>query len=263
MRAFRLAYDGRPYRGYQRQPDVPTVEDALFDALRTLDICDDAPASYSAAGRTDAGVSAIAQTVAFECPQWCSPPALNAELPRNIWAWASTAVPSDFHAGLAAKRRTYTYHLYAPSADDAAAREAASRLAGEHDFQNLTPDETGTVRRLDIGIDRDGDFLVITVSAGGFARQLVRRTVSLLEDIATGERELQAVDRVLGDADIAGPAGVGPAPAHPLLLSAVEYSVDFTVDETARADARAWFEERRVERITRGRVAASVRDGIG
>ena len=61
MRAFRVAYDGRPYSGFQRQPDVPTVEDTLLDALRALGVFEgsDVPPGYAAAGRTDAGVSAL------------------------------------------------------------------------------------------------------------------------------------------------------------------------------------------------------------
>jgi tRNA pseudouridine38-40 synthase len=52
--AFRIAYDGQPYRGFQRQPDVPTVEDALLGALRDLDVLPadaDTPPGSAAAGR--------------------------------------------------------------------------------------------------------------------------------------------------------------------------------------------------------------------
>jgi len=52
--AFRIAYDGQPYRGFQCQPDVPTVEDALLGTLRDLDVLPadaDAPPGYAAAGR--------------------------------------------------------------------------------------------------------------------------------------------------------------------------------------------------------------------
>src|SRR6056297_1923774 len=98
MRAFRVAYDGRPYHGFQRQPDVPTVENTLFDALAALGVADGKPAGYAAAGRTDAGVSALAQTVAFACPDWLSPAALNSELPATIRAWASADAEPDFHA---------------------------------------------------------------------------------------------------------------------------------------------------------------------
>jgi tRNA pseudouridine38-40 synthase len=167
MRAFRLAYDGRPYRGFQRQPDVPTVEEAFLAALDELDVIGrdaDVPAGYSAAGRTDAGVSALAQTVAFECPDWCTPRALNGGLPDAIRAWASADVPKGFHATHDAVRREYTYFLPAPGADLAAARTAGDRLSDEHDFHNLTPDDRGTVRELSITIELREGLLELTVA---------------------------------------------------------------------------------------------------
>ncbi len=263
MRAFRLAYDGRPYHGFQRQPDVPTIEDALFDALRALDVCTNEPTNYSAAGRTDAGVSAVAQTVAFDCPDWCTPRALNPELPRSVWTWASADVPAGFHAGLSPTRREYTYHLYAPDADDALAAEAADELSGEHNFHNLTPDESGTVRRLEIDLTREGPYLDLTVTGDGFARQLVRRVVTLVHEITVGTRPLDAVERVLSDVPLDGPDGVAPAPPYPLVLTAVDYDREFSIDNDARRDAREWFETRRIEQATRSRVAGTVTNQLG
>ena len=100
MRVYRVAYDGRPYNGFQRQPTVPTVEGHLLAALGRLGVTDgrsDPPTGYAAAGRTDAGVSALAQTVAFEAPDWLTPAAFNSELPAGIRAWASAAVTAEFH----------------------------------------------------------------------------------------------------------------------------------------------------------------------
>jgi tRNA pseudouridine38-40 synthase len=268
IRAFRIAYDGTEYNGFQRQPDVPTVEDTLFDALRALDVLTgdaDAPPGYAAAGRTDAGVSALAQTVAFECPAWLTPAAFNGELPASVRAWASAEVPDGFHATHDAASRTYRYHLHAPEAmiDEARVRDALDRLRGEHDFHNLTPDETGTVRDLSATVDRDGDFLVCAFTADGFARQLVRRLVTLLAEIGRGERDPGAVERVLAPDPLPGPAGVGPAPPAPLVLVAVAYpGVEFTVDEGAAASTRAVFTERRVEHVTRARVLDDVVDGV-
>ncbi|MFB6121525.1 MAG: tRNA pseudouridine(38-40) synthase TruA [Halobacteriaceae archaeon] len=262
MTAFRLAYDGRPYNGFQRQPDVPTVEDRLFAACRALDVCADEPRNYTAAGRTDRGVSALAQTVAFDCPDWLSPSALNSHLPSSIRAWARADPPAGFHATHHARRRTYEYHLYAPAADPDRARAALDRLAGGHDFHNLTPDETGTVRSLTTDCRADGDFLVVTVSAGGFARELVRRVVSLVGAVAAGESEVTRVDRVLGETPISGPEGVAAAPPEPLVLTDVTYDVDFAVDEDALADAHELFERRFAAAATGARVAATIRDGL-
>ena len=261
-RAYRLAYDGRPFRGFQRQPDVGTVEGALFAGLEALDLADGVPAGYSAAGRTDAGVSALAQTVAFEAPEWATPRAINAELPGSIRAWARADVEAPFDAMREATHRVYVYYLYAPGADLDRATSAAERLGGEHDFHNLTPDDRGTVRRLDLAVDPEGDYLVVTAGANGFPRQLVRRLVSLVGSVATGGAGLDRIDRVLGPDPVDGPEGVAPAPASPLLLSRVEYPVEFVPDAEAAADARERFAARRTDLRTRARVAGAVVDGL-
>jgi len=265
MRAFRVAYDGAPYHGFQRQPDVPTVEGKLFVALARLDIHDpeeSKPAGYSAAGRTDAGVSALAQTIAIECPEWCSAAALNGELPDTIRAWAAADVPAAFHAGLAAKRRTYVYHLHAPDLEDDRLGEAISRLAGEHDFHNLTPDDDGTVRDVAIDAVRDGDFVTLTVAADGFPRQLVRRVVALLAEVGAGDRPLAAIDRLLGPEAVDGTDGVAPAPANALALADVTYDVGFSVDRDAARAARRVFETSRAEHLAQARVAGTIVDGL-
>ena len=261
MRAFRVAYDGTGYRGYQRQPHDDTVEDTLFEALSNLGVefADGAPVGYAAAGRTDAGVSARAQTVAFEAPEWLRPRALNGELPADVRAWADADVPASFHATHDAVERTYRYFLYAPNVDVGRFASVAARLSAEHDFHNLTPDETGTERDLSVSVERDGPFVVVDCRAGGFARELVRRVVTLLEAVATGDREAAFLDRVLSSERLSGPDGIAPAPPEPLVLLDVRYpGVEFTVDETAAESAREVFGCRRRERLAGARVAETL-----
>jgi tRNA pseudouridine38-40 synthase len=145
------------------------------------------------------GVSAVAQTVAFDCPEWCTPRALNGQLPADVRAWASAEAPPRFHATHDATRRAYTYHLYAPPSRfaDGRARDTLDALSGEHDFHNLTTDDEGTVRTLETGVDRDGEFLVISVAAGGFPRHLVRRLVALVRAVGSGSTPPEKVDRAL------------------------------------------------------------------
>lgn len=265
MRAFRIAYDGRPFHGFQRQPDVETVADAILDALLDIGVAFErgTPPGYAAAGRTDAGVSALAQTVAFEAPEWLTPAAFNSELPADVRAWAAADAPPDFHATHDATERGYTYHLYAPEAALPRARKAAAALAGEHDFHNLTPDETGTVRDLAASVERDGAFLVCRFRADGFVRQLVRRLVTVLASVATGNRDLDRVERVLSPEPLEGPDGVAPAPPYPLVLTDVVYpELSFEVDEDAAASAREVFDQRQREWAARARVASTIRDGI-
>ncbi|MFQ3319750.1 MAG: tRNA pseudouridine38-40 synthase [Natronomonas sp.] len=268
MRAFQLAYDGTGYRGFQRQPHGETVEDTLFDALAALDVelVDGVPPGYAAAGRTDAGVSARAQTVAFEAPAWLTPRAFNGELPADIRAWAYDDA-DEFHATYDATERAYRYFRYGPGSELDADRAAAAceQLSGAHDFHNFTPDETGTERDLSASVERDEAFLVFEFRAGGFARQLVRRLVSAIVAVASDERDLSFLDRALADAPLTGGDGIAPAAPEPLVLLDVRYpGLDFTVDETAAASARAVFDRRRRERLAGARVAGTlVPDGDG
>jgi len=258
MRAFRLAYDGTRYRGFQRQPHGDTVEDELFAALRALDaFSGEKPEGYAAAGRTDAGVSARAQTVGFESPEWLTPRALNAELPDSVRAWAFADAPDGFHATHHAQYREYVYHLHAPAVDDDRAREAARRLSGLHDFHNLTTDSKNTERDVSLSLERENEYLVVTARAGGFPRGLVRRLVALLRDIAAGG-SFDRLSRVLSPEPLDGPLGVPAAPAHPLVLADVGYDLDFEVDDRAAANCREVFESLAVERRTRARVADSL-----
>lgn len=257
MRAYRLAYDGQPYHGFQRQPDVDTVENRLLAALAALGVTDgDVPPGYAAAGRTDAGVSALAQTVAFEAPDWLTPRALNSELPDSIRAWASADVPEAFHATHHAESREYTYFLHADGVSEALARQALDGLAGDHDFHNLTPEASGTNRRLHTDLDCDDSFFVVRFRADGFPRQFVRRAVALVADIARGERDPSALDRVLGPEPLSGPDGVGPARPEPLVMTDVSYSdIEFTKDERAARRARQRFVTLYRQRAAGARVA--------
>jgi len=278
MRAFRLAYDGRPFYGFQRQPSVPTVEGALFDGLRALSVMPpaaDKPTGYAAAGRTDAGVSALAQTVAFECPEWLSPRALNSELPATIRAWASTDVADDFHATHDPTRREYVYHLYAPrevdddgrtldgrpTIDDDRAADAVDALSGRHDFYNLTPADTGTERDLTATLDRDGDVLGFTIAAGGFPRHFVRRFVAVVQAVAGGTKSLSWIESLLGE------EAVDPRPQtaspEPLVLSAVDYpGVDFECDPHAAASGVDAFGERALDAFVGHRLSTTLAEHL-
>lgn len=267
MRAYRLAYDGRPFYGYQRQPDVPTVENTLFAGLAAIDVigsADEVPPNYAAAGRTDAGVSAVAQTIAFEAPAWCTPAAVNAELPGSVRAWAAADVGEGFHPTRDATRRTYVYHLHAPDADDEAAATAAATLSGEHDFHNLTSDEHRTVRDVSASVERAGEFLAVEVTAGGFPRGFVRRFVGVLSQVAVeGEPPNARAEEVLGEESLQGGRGVPRLPPEPLVLTEVDYpGMTFETDEQAVTSAREVFADHRVDGLERVRVADTVLSGL-
>ena len=262
-RAFRVAYDGREYAGFQRQPHATTVEGTLLRALAEHGVLDRGdgpthatPPEYAAAGRTDAGVSAVAQTVAFAAPDWLTPRAFNGRLPGSVRVWAAADVPDGLHATRDAVRRTYRYYLYAPAhgdeeadldraVDDDRVRDALDRLSGEHDFHNLTSDEAGTVRDLTATATREGDLIVVEVTAGGFPRALVRRLVAAARAVGRGAADPALIDRLLAPEPVPGELGVGPAPPEPLVLWDVSYEdVTFEVDSKAAESARVAFGER-------------------
>jgi tRNA pseudouridine38-40 synthase len=272
-RAYRVAYDGTGYRGFQRQPDADTVEDALLDALCRLDVLDapdpadasrETPPGWAAAGRTDRGVSAVAQTVAFDAPDWLTPRAFCGELPGDVRVYASADAPADFHATHDARERRYDYHLHAPEADDDAVAAVCDRLSGQVDLHNLSADSRGAVTRRDLALSatRDGAYIRLRARADGFPREAVRRIASLVASVGAGERALAFVDRILGDEPLEGPDGIPAAPPEPLVLVGVDYpDLEFRIDHEAAATAWTVFERRRVERTTGARVAEQLRRG--
>src|SRR5690606_34164637 len=116
IRRFRLdlAYDGRPYTGWQSQPGGGAVQDAVERVLSA--ICP-AVVSVQASGRTDAGVSATGQVAHFDTPAdwrmdggaWMR--ALNTKLPPTVRAMRCLEVPPSFHARFSAIEKTYEYAI--------------------------------------------------------------------------------------------------------------------------------------------------------
>lgn len=255
-RAFRIAYDGTAYHGYQRQPGVPTVEDAILDAFDELDV-DPLTAGYAAAGRTDAGVSAVAQTIALSVPHWLGPRALSGRLPDDVRAWASADVDPTFHPRYDASVRCYTYFLPVDDFDLERARHAANTIVGVHDFSDLSAATDRTTRELShLELHHDGDCIRITARAPAFVHQQVRRIASLLDLVGTGERSLTDVDRLIDpDTTVQGPDGIPPAPPGPLALTTVKYDdVTFARVTDAVEDAASRFYHRAIQ--LRGRAAA-------
>lgn len=261
--AYRLAYDGRSFHGFQRQPDVPTVEGALMKVLTDLGVVEAAetPPGYAAGGRTDAGVSATGQTVAFEAPDWLDPSVLSRALPDEVHVWSRAEAPPTFHATHDAVYRRYTYHLWAADLDEASVRRAIGTLSGYHDFHNLTPEETSTRRVVHLSVERDDRWLVISAIAPGFAHHLLRRIVAAVGAVGGGEAPLRRIGRLLSAEKIPGHLNVGPAAPEPLVLRRVHYdSIDFETDPEADEAMRAWLDEIVTAASTRARQFGDVRD---
>ncbi len=211
--ALRLLYDGRAFRGFQRQPGLPTVQAAVEDALATVGV----RAQLDVAGRTDAGVSALDQVVSFSARAELDPAvlraAVNAATPEALVCLEAARVPEQFHARASATGRRYVYLVGTPPPpelapwcwvlpdergfpgvgarplDVAAMRAALAHAVGLHDFIGFARpgDQRGSVReltRVEVVESARAPLVAVVLEGRGFLRAMVRNLVGTA--VATG-----------------------------------------------------------------------------
>jgi tRNA pseudouridine38-40 synthase len=234
MRTIRLtvAYDGSGYAGWQLQPRGPSIQGELERAVQAV------TGSHSrvvGAGRTDAGVHAIAQVAHFhtasDLPAARFVSALNHFLPPHIAVRAAADAPEGFHARRDAIGRCYRYLIWNrpgrnPLLRDRALfwdeeldvdrmRAAARHLLGEHDFSALHA--TGSEPRstvCEVGrveLQRRGSLVIVEVEADRFLRHMVRIMVGTLLDVGSGKRAPEGIPELLAsrNSQRAGPVVAG------------------------------------------------------
>lgn len=247
MRTLKLttAYDGTAYAGWQRQENAPTVQAAVEDALTEIE---GRRVVITGAGRTDAGVHALAQVASCRFTHAIGTPdlrrALNAKLPSDIRIVEVEEVAETFHARFSATGKIYRYRIdtgvvadpfttrlawhVSDALDVPAMARAGEVLLGRHDyaaFQTHASDSSvastiRTIRRLDI--QTDGRYLTVDIEGDGFLRHMVRTIVGTLVEVGRGDRSSGELADVLAShrRERAGPT----APAHGLFLVCVLYS---------------------------------------
>jgi tRNA pseudouridine38-40 synthase len=230
-----IEYDGTPFRGWAAQPGLPTVEAAVREALAQTY---GSFADLAVAGRTDAGVHALANVVSVEAeggpPPERAARALTTRLPDEVSIVSAEVAPPGFSARFSARSRSYRYRIFnrrlpspferrrswwiAHRLDEEPLRAAASLLLGRHDFRAFTPTQTRhtvftrTVERAEW--IRRGDFLDFEITADSFLRHMVRTLVgSMVEGVD--------LEPLLGGA--ARSAAGATAPPHGLYLVGVAY----------------------------------------
>lgn len=238
-----VAYDGTNYFGFQRQEGghTPTIQGALEDALRSVTGQD---ITVVGAGRTDTGVHATGQVIAWDV-EWRHSAddllrALNANLPRDIALQTIAEARAEFHPRFDAQSRTYQYQIYnAPvrhplyertawhigrPLDLAAMQAAARHLIGEHDFAAFgqPPQGSNTVRVVRRATwERDGARYTFTIEANAFLQRMVRSIVGTMVEVGGGALSPDAFTDILAAAD-RGRAGA-TAPPQGLCLVSVQY----------------------------------------
>ncbi len=236
-----LEYDGTDYHGWQKQPDLPTVQGVLEEALARLA---EMRSPLYAAGRTDAGVHARGQVVSFnaslKAPPERLPAALNSFLPPDIVARGCEEVEEGFNARKSALAREYTYYIHTgtyPSPfnrrfvyhyhvilDEQRMREALGQVVGVHDFAAFCRREEGksSVREVyEAELLRDGDVVAVRIRANAFVWMMMRMLCGSLLEVGRGKWSPQRFTEVLlgGDNSLSGPA----LPPHGLFLERVFY----------------------------------------
>lgn len=246
--ALKIEYDGQPFSGWQRQNDVPSVQGAIEDALAKLE-----PRAHTiaAAGRTDAGVHALAQVAHCDMHKDWDPfrlsEALNYHLkPAPVAIVACAQVKDDWHARFSATERRYLFRLVvrrAPlvleagkvwqisqSLDADAMQAGADRLLGQHDFTTFrssicqadSPLRTLDELRVEPVARTDGaQEYRFHVRARSFLHNQVRSFVGTLERVGAGAWSPDDVTVALEARDR---AACGPVcPPHGLYLAGVTY----------------------------------------
>ncbi|TAL10262.1 MAG: tRNA pseudouridine(38-40) synthase TruA [Nitrospirae bacterium] len=237
-----LEYDGTNYHGWQVQPNLPTVQGTLETVISRVA---QHKAHVTSAGRTDAGVHALAQVAHFSttakltAEEWLR--ALNGLLPPDIAVQALEEVPDTFHARYSAKSKLYRYRIFArvqrsalsqskilhyPYPLDLEAMEVACRaLVGTHDFTSFqgaqTDNENPVCSVTRLTVDRFGDEVIFEAEANRFLKQMVRNIVGTLLEVGRGKLQAGEIAGILAakDRTKAGPT----APAHGLYLVKVDY----------------------------------------
>ena len=238
--ALKLAYIGDRYHGFQIQQNAHAIESEIFASLEKNNIVDDIKAArYSGAARTDRGVHASGQVIAFDTSTGFGDPLpriINHDLPDDIWVWAHAEVPSGFDPRRDAVRRDYRYYLYDQGYNVPAMRESSRLFTGTHDFSNFARKIEGAVRTIDrIEVcERDG-FIIIDVSAPSFLWNMVRRIAAALEQIGAGSQDSSWIRELLDPKRHPIHQGIKPAPAYGLVLRNVAFEgVGWTEDEYSK-----------------------------
>jgi tRNA pseudouridine38-40 synthase len=245
-----IAYDGRPFNGWQSQAGGNTVQDFIATALAEVA---KQPLSIHGSGRTDSGVHALAQIAHFDAPPEISMnpfnwvPALNCKLPATIRIMACEEVAADFHSRFSAIGKIYHFDLctdpilpplmaglawHLPRQLDAdVLREAIGRFVGRHDFHAFAAYRGNETAEIDwfrtihaADLSTLGNGYRITWTGDGFLYKMVRLLTGGAVHAAQGRVRLDDLHALLDQAP--GLAlGKSPlcAPADGLYLERVLY----------------------------------------
>lgn len=237
-----IEYDGTDYSGFQRQRIEPTIQGEIE---KTLEHISRGTVPVVGAGRTDSGVHATGQVIAFDL-NWRHGTAsllkaLNANLPEDIVVIDIEVAQEGFHPRFDAQSRTYSYYIYNQTIRSPIRRhqswhvprplhfnllnEVSAIIIGEHDFATFgqAPQGDNTLRRVSTaGWHKEKQFLVFKIEANAFLTHMVRSIVGTMKVVGEGEWTVQDFHNAFAACDRGEAAK--PAPPQGLFLTSVSYS---------------------------------------
>jgi tRNA pseudouridine38-40 synthase len=238
-----IAYDGAPFGGWQSQTHRNAIQDHLERAFERIA---GAPVRLHGAGRTDAGVHALAQCAHIDVAKQLTPErwieALNALLPPAIRIVRCQCVSNDFHARLSAKGKIYRYRIWSAAVlppfeyrrawhiphrlDLELLNATAKHFVGTHDFAGFAANrgkpEESTIRTIySARVRQKGPLITIGIDGDGFLYKMVRLIVGALVKCALGKMCIEEITARLKSPQ-SGHARFA-APAEGLFLVRVRY----------------------------------------
>ncbi|MDD5615819.1 MAG: tRNA pseudouridine(38-40) synthase TruA [Candidatus Methanoperedens sp.] len=263
--ALKFAYLGNDYYGYQIQPGVPTIEGKLLKALKDCGALKNTPkARYAASGRTDRGVHALGQVIAFDTDnaEAAKPGTINSAL-AQIWVYAWACVDANFNARTSAVEREYLYIFWGKGLDIEKMKDSASIFPGRHDFRNFADEDKEKATLCDIkriSIHNEGDWFYLEITATRFLQHMVRKIAAALKLAGKGEIDREKLSKIL---DCSINYNLQPLGANGLILKDVVYpDIKWNIDGYARTRAVEEIHELFISHGTAARVLDEIERGM-
>ena len=205
-----VRYDGSGFHGYQRQPNLRTVQGEIEKVLKYVSKGKEIETHSS--GRTDSGVHAMGQVFHFETDlqiplkQWKY--IFNNALPEDIYMVKTECVTDDFHARYLATKKEYRYYIlnekvpdvfkrnyvyqYMGQLDREAMRKACEYFIGEHDYTTFSSAKStvkgSKIRTIEqLEFKEEGNYIILIFKGNGFLYQMVRIIAGFILDVGRGK----------------------------------------------------------------------------
>lgn len=250
--ALKIGYIGTDFHGFQRQPDLRTVEEELIYYLRKLDYVDDLKQSrFRIAGRTDAGVHSLGNVVSFQSEKEVRINEINHYLPDDIQILAKAPVRFGFKPRYA-KMRQYRYMLFRNDLNMEKLIQIAEIFKGTHDFTNFTKrfhkNTIRTISDIRITVPELEDYhkkefpnlhkplkvIFIDIYGESFLWNMIRKMMRIFIDFSLGKIGLNDVDKLLNPSLGEKRANIKVLEPEYLILMDVEYEdIKFIYDDYA------------------------------